>query len=250
MKKLFNANKVFFSLLAGMFSLLLLAGLGLAAFIAPRSRGVSANPPPVQTLAPDSLFLGAFRPVQGTKYLVAEVHEEYNGGSRYSSGSWFDYNNSGTDGSTHNLVFLDGDTLASRKLFEDNERVIIAVSQFPPPILNEIQLQQMIVKGEEQSKDIITVLCLVLQVVQEDTNQDGRLNGADLQTVGITDAGGNGFAELFTGVSQVYWMEMTSPTSLVIVYQQEGQRKVSMIDTAKRSVTSTEPLVELGPEVK
>lgn len=243
-------NRSIFFILVGVLLVCLLGALGALTLAIPRSRNVSSTPPVVKTLAPDSLYLGTFRTVQGTQYLVAEVNEEYKSRGSYSSARWFSYSDSDSGGHTHNLVFLEGDSLASRRLFNTNDYVITAVSQFPEPNLNQEQIQAMIQTGETGAGEIITVRCLVFQFVVKDTNQDGKLNSDDLQTVGITDAGGHGFAELFTSVERVYWMEMTGPNNLVLVYSQGGTRKASMIDTTSRTVIQTQPMIELGPEVR
>ncbi len=225
-----------------------------AAFLASRSapartKTSGGTPPPINTLSPDSLYLGTFRAVQGTSYLVAEVNEEYRSKSSYGSSRWFDYN-PGAGGSMRNLVFMDGDSLDSRRLFDSNDYVITAVSQFPQPNLNEAQIQAIVQAGEKAGENIITVSCMLFQYVEKDTDMDGYLTTEDELTVGITDSGGHGYTDLFTGVERVYWTEMTGPKNLVIVYAQEGQRKVSMIDTTTRAVTQTKVLVELGEEVK
>jgi hypothetical protein len=45
-------------------------------------------------------------------------------------------------------------------------------------------------------------------------------------------------------------LTMVTPGKLVVVYGKSGAKSASNIDLEKRSVTTTQSIIELGPEVK
>jgi hypothetical protein len=91
---------------------------------------------------------------------------------------------------------------------------------------------------------------LVYQVLKADTNGDGRLDGSDQQTLGVTDASGSGYTEILSGIDENFGMTMLSAGQLVVVYSQGGAKRASAIDLGNRKVTSTKALIDLGPDVK
>ncbi len=75
----------------------------------------------------EEIDLRYFHQIQGTSIFVGELTK---GGTRSSMGSarWFSFG----EGSTiRNLIFLNADTLESRKLFERNDAVIVDIQQYP-----------------------------------------------------------------------------------------------------------------------
>lgn len=167
---------------------------------------------------------------------MAEITEAESRGSFSSSSS------SGR-GNTRNLVFLDGESLASHRLFDRNTYVISATTQYPTRDSDK--------ERESQTKSEKSVTqWLVYQVLKADTNGDGQIDAADQQTLGVTDAAGNGYAEILLGVDQFFGMTMVSAGQLVVVYSHGGAKSVAVIDLANRKVTLTKPLADLGPDVK
>lgn len=227
-----TSRKGIFILLFGFLVVLFIAALGLIFFVLPGARASSREPVPVKTLKPGSLFLGDFRQVQGTDTLIAEITQD---NQSYGSARWFSYENGNP--SIHNLVFMDGKTLASHRLFDSNANIITQIDQLPPPVYQD---------GEKT----ITVRCIIYQVAQKDTNQDGRLDNSDQLNVWLTDAAGNGQTLLLDSVDRVYWTGILGQDSLGIVYRQGETHKASLIDLNSRAITASKPLSDLGPEVK
>src|SRR5258705_12625090 len=83
-------------------------------------QGQSGN---TNTLRPEDrpLRLTQFEQIHGTHYLMAEITEaQSRASSSYSE-----------NGNIRNLVFLDGESLASHKLFDTSAYVILATTQYP-----------------------------------------------------------------------------------------------------------------------
>jgi hypothetical protein len=177
------------------------------------------------------LRLTQFEQIHGTRYLMAEITEAQ---SRTSSSY-------SENGNIRNLVFLDGDSLASHRLFDTSAYVILATTQYPTQDK----------EGDSAARiDGVVTRWLVYQVLKADTNGDGRLDASDQQTIGVTDASGSGYAEILSGIDANFGMTMLSADQVVVVYSQGGAKSASLIDLRNRKVVSTKALADLGPDVK
>ena len=194
------------------------------------SRGQSAN---TNTLRPEDrpLRLTQFEPIHGTHYLMAEITEAQ---SRTSSSY-------SENGNIRNLIFLDGESLASHRLFDTSAYVILATTQYPTQDKERDSAPRI---------DGVATQWLVYQVLKADTNGDGRLDASDQQTIGVTDASGVGYAEILSGIDANFGMTMLSADQVVVVYSQGGAKSATVIDLRNRKVVSTKALVDLGPDVK
>ena len=86
--------------------------------------GRQSNNKNIVKLEDRPLSLTQFEQIHGTRYMMAEIVEGQAQRSLSSSSS------SG-NGQTRNLVFLDGDSLASHRLFDTNAYVILSTTQYP-----------------------------------------------------------------------------------------------------------------------
>ena len=192
--------------------------------------GQSGN---TNTLRPEDrpLRLTQFEQIHGTHYLMAEITEaQSRSSSSYSE-----------NGNIRNLVFLDGDSLASHRLFDTSAYVILATTQYPTHDK----------EGDSAPRsDGVVTQWLVYQVLKADTNGDGRLDAADQQTIGVTDASGSGYAEILSGIDANFGITLLSADQVVVVYSQGGAKSATVIDLRNRKVVSTKALADLGPDVK
>jgi len=217
-----------------------LLGLALSAvvFAACGTRNNSGHQTSTTATKPEDrpLVINEFQRVQGTRYLMAEIIEAL---SRSSASSFSSPGNR----TSRNLVFLDGESLASHKLFDTSAYVILDTTPFPShdhENENEAALPH----------DPIVTQWLVYQVVKEDTDRDGQLDFSDRQAIGVTDAGGTGYVEILSGLDHVLGMTMVHAGQLVVVYSKGGSKSASVIDLDKRAVVSTKNLTDLGPDVR
>ena len=179
------------------------------------------------------LRLGQFRQIHGTRYLKADITE-------YMSREASSLSSSGV-GKMRNLVFVDGDPLDSHRLFETDENVILAVTEYP----NHQEDSDV----GSKTDDTVT-RWLVYQVLKSDTNHDGRIDGSDQETIGVTDASGSGYAEVLSGIDDNFGMSMLNAGQVVIVCSRSRVKSAVLIDLGNRKVVSTKVLADLGPDVK
>ncbi len=173
--------------------------------------------------------LGAFQSLKGTPYLMSTVTSD--GWSRSDKSSSYESSNSG--GQTHNLVFLDTHSLKSHRLFNTNAYVIVQTDQY---------VQE--VKGKDVTQ------WLVHQVIKADADGNKRLDQDDLKTLGISSASGKGYVEVLTGITEIFGLTMVTPGKLVAIYGKNKAKTASIIDLDKRTITTTQSIVDLGSEVK
>jgi hypothetical protein len=211
-----------------LFIALLMPTLGLACSRpteTSRTEGVKdKNSPPQYTVA-----LGSFQNLKGTPYLMSTVKSI--GWPRSDKLSSYESYDSG--GQTQNLVFLDTNSLESRRLFNTNASVIVQTDQYTQKV---------------NGKDVTQ--WLAYQVVKSDTDGNKRLDQNDLRTLGISSASGKNYVEVLTGISEVFGLTMVNPGKLVVVYGKDKAKTVSIIDLDKRTITATQPVIDLGAQAK
>jgi hypothetical protein len=177
----------------------------------------------------DKAALGVFETLKGTPYLMSSVTST--GWTRSGKSSSDESYDSG--GQTHNLVFLDTNSLESQRLFDSNSYVIVQTDQYSQKV---------------DGKDVTQ--WLVHQILKADTDGNKRLDQNDLRTLGVSSANGKKYVEVLTGITEIFGLTMNSSGKLVVVYGKEGFKTSCIIDLDKRIVIATKSIVELGSEVK
>lgn len=189
--------------------------------------------------APPELVLGNFYQVEGTSYYLAEIFNDrpssYLG---YESSRWVSF---GGGGQTRNLVFLDGGTLESRKLFETNNSFLLSIVSFPEKVSSQ---------SNQPQQEVIPVQWFVYYIVHQDSNQDGLLNQNDQSVLAISDYNGLRYKELLGSVLDLYELTMPDAGRLLVVYKLSEGRFASLIDMQTQEIILTQPLPELGSEVE
>lgn len=200
----------------------------------PRQESVDVN-----SDTPPELVLGNFHQVEGTGYYLAEIlNDRPSSYLDYESARWSSF---GTGGQTRNIVFLDGGTLESRKLFETNNSFILSIALFP---------EKPSKQGDQPEQEIVPVQWFVYYVVHQDSNQDELLNQKDRSVLAISDYNGLRYKEMLGGLLDIYELTMPEEGRLLVVYKLSEDRFASLIDMRTQEVILTQPLPELGTEVE
>jgi hypothetical protein len=200
-----------------------------------RQESVAAN----NSDQPPELVLGNFYPIEGTSYFLAETfNDRPSSYLDYESARW---NSLGTGGQTRNLVFLDGKTLASRKLYDTNNSFILSVVPFPEKSNNQ---------EDSTDQKVTPVQWFVYYVVHQDSNKDDLLNENDLGVLAISDFNGLRYKDILFGALNLYELTMPEDGHLLVVYKTTEGRYVSLIDMQTQEIILTESLPELGAEVQ
>ncbi|MDR3576474.1 MAG: hypothetical protein P4L50_21625 [Anaerolineaceae bacterium] len=198
-------------------------------------------------------YLGNFHTIAGTTYLYAEVSQRPT--TRSGLGNIISSISSSEDyGSTTNLVFLNTKTLDSHKLFAANDQTILDVQQFPDPNAGAeyttAQAQPVQPAQASAANPATVVQWLVYQIAPKDTSQPSAANTNLPFSIGVSDASGNGYQELLSGLKNLYAMSMINNTQLLVVYDKNKVKSASILDLDKKTVSASNPIVDLGAGVQ
>ncbi|MBC7878117.1 MAG: hypothetical protein H7Y59_13185 [Anaerolineales bacterium] len=195
---------------------------------------------PAPTLQPVEKILSVFTPIQGTNYLLARISADPT--SRESSANpltWIDssYRSSGYD--VYNYVFFDLDSETYHRLLPTNDTVILQIRGFPVPDY----------AATEPAKPPPPIEWWLYVMVKADTNKNGNLDYEDKKTLGISDVGGNGFAEVIPDVDNLLGDIYKEGSTLFVIYNSNEKNYLAKINLLTREVVTTTEM-DLGEDVK
>jgi len=228
-----------FNIIVGLILFVAIGIVFLILFMSGRSQGSkSIN---IETDKAPLLALTSFRQIRGTQDFLAEVINASDSSLfEYGSARWFEFGEG--SGQVRNLVFLNADTLTSQKLFETNNSFVMDVMEFPSQTHSS--------NSENLSEDVLPVEWFVYEVIHVDTNLDGALDRTDGSIIAVSNADGSGYTELIFNLTKLYNVIMAGGNEVMVVYQLPEGRYASKINLAIKAISITEPLPDLGNEVK
>jgi len=197
------------------------------------SNSVETTPEPVEK------HLSAFRPIEGTSYMIADVSGNPTTSERdFSPFNWIERGYSGYSGyEIYNYVFFSSETETFNRLLPTNEYVVLQIVGFPSGTSTE---------KPEDRKPVRWWLYILAKV---DTDKNGVLDYKDKQTIGVTDVGGNNPTELISEVKSVLGHMLKNDNTLFVVYHSEDKNYLAKIDLPSRQVVSMTEM-DLGDDVK
>jgi hypothetical protein len=178
----------------------------------------SASAQPLRANAGATRTLGSFKTVPATNYLMAPIR----------SSEEAEYSKGGID-NVHNYVFFNKENETVHTLLPTNDYWIANTTSFPA-------------NDEERGRQPTVTQWFVYSLVKVDTDGDRKLTYKDHRTLAISDAGGNGYAEIVTDVEEVYGQTLREPATLLIFYRSNSKRQVAKIDLAAGKVISVSEL--------
>jgi hypothetical protein len=170
----------------------------------------------------EMLHIQYFQPIQGTSTFIATVNQERDWVPNISQ-RWFSFD---YGFSVRNVVFLDGNTLDSFYLFNNNENYISDITQLPKPY-------------SYQDSQTIAVKWLAYRIVHGDTNSDGYINSSDSFSIAISDANGKNYVELIQDVNSINGMDSLDEHYLLVSYIVNGRHFASKIDLNEKGIIKT-----------
>jgi hypothetical protein len=223
------------------FPFLILGILLTACIPAIVDRTISGNSGPAPTPQPVEKILSSFNPIKGTDYLMAGIisapvtrESSLNPLEWINSSSYSSYSSN-----TYNYVFFNLSTEEYIRLLPANDYSIYQTSGFPT-------LQYDPANPDQPAP---TVEWWVYSVIKKDTNSDGRLDYEDKLTIGLSDAGGNGYTELIDNVDAILAQIYKDSSTMFIFYSADKKNYIAKIDPSTREVVTTTEM-DLGPDVK
>lgn len=200
----------------------------------PPSSGIAATPKVVEKR------LSAFRPIQGTDYMIADIsgNPQIEERGSFSPFSWLERGYSGYSGyEIYNFVFFNSQTETYNRLLLTNEIVVLQIAGFPPGT------------PTENPEDFRPVMWWMYVLAKADTDQNGVLNYQDKLTIGVTDVGGNSPTELIPNVDSLLGQILKEDDILFVIYHSSDKNYIAKIDLPGRQVISTTEM-SIGEDVK
>ncbi len=198
------------------------------------------NAEAASTLEPVEKILSAFTPIQGTDYLLARISADP--GSRERSANpldWIQSSYSSSGYETYNYVFFELGSETYHRLLPTNDAVILQITGFPVPDYT----------AAEPAQPPLPIEWWLYVIVKADTDQSGSLDYGDKKTLGISDVGGNGFAEVVTDVDNLLGEVYKDGSTLFVIYNSNEKNYLTKIDLPTREVVTTTEM-DLGEDVK
>lgn len=195
---------------------------------------VDATPQPVEK------HLSAFRPIQGTEYMIADISGNPAAEERADASpfSWIERGYSGYSGyEIYNYVFFGSETETFNRLMPTNEYVVLQIIGFPTG------------SPTDQPEDFEPIQWWLFVLAKSDTNQDGVRNYQDKLTIGVTDVGGNNPVELIPDADSLLGHTLKDENTVLVIYHSQDKNYVARIDLPGRQVLNTSE-IELGEDVK
>ena len=198
------------------------------------STGIEATPQPIEK------HLSAFRPIEGTSYMIADISGNPQTEERgsFSPFRWIESGYSGYSGyEIYNFVFFNSETETFNRLLPTNEHVVLQIVGFPPGT------------PTEKPEDFEPVRWWLYVLAKTDTDKNGILDYKDKLTIGVTDVGGNSPTELIPDADRVLGHVLKDENTLFVIYHSLDKNYIAKIDLPGRQLVSTNEM-DLGEDVK
>jgi hypothetical protein len=211
-----------------------------------RSPPAANRPQPEVKIAQPELKLSGFHSITGTSFLLASLirHGDEKGSFSKSHSS-----------STANYVFFNLADDCATTLLPNNDALIISLD----PLTGETGRQT---QSRETRRDVEltsaveptsvsrtsreTVRWHMVELVTADSDGDGQLTSSDRHSLGIADAGGQGFAEVIPNLGQVFSRTLVDSETLHIIHGSQTKQVAVRIELRSRKVVSSKPLPNFG----
>ncbi|NEQ66169.1 MAG: hypothetical protein F6K21_11820 [Symploca sp. SIO2D2] len=151
---------------------------------------------------------GSFREVPGTSIVLLPLETEQNYAFEYSGKA---------ANSVRNILFLDTVSQNQRWLVNQSEQLILKYKPVVPPTQEP---------SEEQEKAV----GIFYQIVENDTNNDGRLNYSDRFSLAISETSGERFKILYEDVDALLGNKVLENGDLFVVFEKDSQTQSATID--------------------
>ena len=166
--------------------------------------------------------LGGFQQIRNTSFLISPVYskQEYSVGSLGSEKS---------ASATRNYLVLNSTDKSTKWIASTNRYLFLGNSEI-----------------HESADTMSKVICLRFNVVQEDSNNDGRLTGADAASLAISDIDGSNFTPVVTGIDAFLGEQQPGPDTLLVFYRSGGKDYLAEVKISAKKVTETKELPKIN----
>lgn len=166
--------------------------------------------------------LGGFQQIRNTTFLISPVYskQEYSVGSLGSEKS---------ASATRNYLVLNSVDKSTKWVASTNKYLFLSNSEI-----------------HESADTISKVIGLRFSVVQEDSNNDGRLTGEDVTSLAMSDIDGGNFTPVVTGIDAFLGEQQSGPDILLVFYRSGGKNYLAEVKISAKKVIETKELPKIN----
>lgn len=166
--------------------------------------------------------LGGFQQIRNTSFLISPVYSK----QEYSVGSI----GSGKSASaTRNYLVLNSTDKSTKWVASTNKYLFLSNSEI-----------------HESTDAASKVIGLRFSVVQEDSNNDGRLTGEDVACLAMSDLDGGNFTPVVTGINAFLGEQQPEPDILLVFYRSGGKNYLAEVRISAKKVVETKELPKIN----
>lgn len=216
------------------FAILLFLGTACSRLTQPPSSLTPGAPKVVEK------HLSAFRPIQGTGYMIADIsgNPQVEERGSFSPFSWIERGYSGYSGyEIYNYVIFNSQLETYNRLLLTNEHVVLQIVGFPTGT------------PTEKPEEFKPVMWWMYVLAKADTDKNGVLNYQDNLTIGVTDVGGYSPAEVILNADGLLGQILKEDDTLFVIYHYQDKNYIAKIDLPGRQLISNVEM-SIGEDVK
>lgn len=212
---------------------LTLIGVVLISTLADKFRSTNANTVRVETDESANLKIqlsyGKFARIEGTNFLIAPVvsEQEY---SNFGYGSMKEQKNQ----AVRNYLFLNSLNQTTHWLLPNNEVLFLS--------------DELISDRKRRAEDIepLPVSNIFYQLIKADSNKDGRLDAQDKQTIAFSDANGQNFTELISGIEEILGKERLDDDNFLLIYKTNENIVAATVKISEKKIIQSKELPKVN----
>ncbi|MDB4307734.1 hypothetical protein N9985_00445 [Gammaproteobacteria bacterium] len=231
-------------LLAGIGSLLIiLVNLGLFKLFEAKEPAVNRRTIDIgevddTAVITDQWFLGRLKRIAGSEYFYLPLKSEEVTAKKKSSGSAALFS-SGSSGNTRNLLFIDPLTDSSTWLYPSNDQLISNVRVYTTHSEAKATSRD---RRKQNEKANVNAVGIMYTIIDNDSNGDGKLTGADKPSLAVSAPNGADYKVLLKDVDRILGDEIIEDDTLFIALRSNGVGSLVKISLRDKRIISEQKL--------
>lgn len=133
---------------------------------------------------------------------------------------------------TANYLFLDTDTNTQKWLLSHNDFTFVKRLSLPT--------RHYLDKDNKDTK------AYYFEVIQKDTNNDGKQNSADLISIALARVDGSGFTILIDGIESILGTQALTGGNILVIYEKDGKGFAATVDFDGFKLIENKELPKVG----
>jgi hypothetical protein len=101
-------------------------------------------------------------------------------------------------------------------------------------------------KRKAEDVEPLPVSGIFYQLINADSNKDGRLDAQDKQTIAFSDASGQNFTELISGIEEILGKERLDDDNFLLIYKTNGSIVAATVKISEKKIIQSKELPKVN----